>query len=215
MAKTVLLVFWLQPTQAASSPALQQPPDPQVQALTLLGAMDSSPVPSVVHTLPDALDVCVEALQDAHSPWCFWFGLDAPYTLEGAPGSRVERRLELLLQENSPNCPRVSFSFWENPPPQSCCSIQGRACPLTQPTSPATLGTVWVRAPHGPTLNSPQPVPTVCVCLPFRPYSPPCDFNQPGLSWYCSILVWLGRKPLTGLFSRSPVAGPVGAGLGL
>ena len=44
--------------------------------------------------------------------------------------------------------------------------MQGRACPFTQPTSPARPGTVRVRAPHGPTLNSPQLVPTVSVGLP-------------------------------------------------
>ena len=49
---------------------------------------------------------------------------------------------------------------------KSCCSIQGRACPLTQPTSPASPGTVWVRALHGPTLNSPHPTHTVSVGLP-------------------------------------------------
>ena len=71
-------------------------------------------------------------------------------------------------------------------------SIQGRACPLTQPTSPARPGTEWVRVPHGPTLNSPQPAPTVSVGLPLHPYSPPWDFKQPGLSWCCSSLVGSG-----------------------
>ena len=75
-------------------------------------------------------------------------------------------------------------------------SIEGRACPLTQPTSPARPGTVWVRAPHGPTLNSPKPAPTDSVGLPLRPYSPPCVFKQPGLSQCCSSLVWQGREPL-------------------
>ena len=94
-------------------------------------------------------------------------------------------------------------------------SIQGRACPLTQPTSPARLGTVWVRVAHSPTLNSPQPAPMVSVCLPLRPYSTPCDFEQPGLSQCFSGLVWQGREPLTWLSPRSPVAGLAGAGLGL
>ena len=88
-------------------------------------------------------------------------------------------------------------------------SVQGRACPLTQPTSPARLGTVWVRAPRGPTLNS------LRVFTTLRPSSPPCDFKQPGLSRGCSSLVWQGREPLVWLSPRSPVAGPVGAGLGL
>ena len=94
-------------------------------------------------------------------------------------------------------------------------SIQGRACPLTQPTSPARAETVWVRVPHGPTLSSPEPAPMVSVALPLCPYSPPCYFKQPSLSWFCSSLVWQGREPLTWLSPRNPTAGPAGAGLQL
>ena len=94
-------------------------------------------------------------------------------------------------------------------------SMQGRVCPLTQPTSPARPWTVRVRVPHGPTLNSPQPVPTVFVGLPLRPYSPPCDFKQPGFSRCCSRGFSQGREPLARLSPRSPVAGQAGAGLGL
>ena len=104
--------------------------------------------------------------------------------------------------------PRVVFLLRK-----SSCSIQGRACPLTQPISPARPGTVWVRAPHGPALNSPQLVPIVFMCLPLRPYSPPCDFKQPGLSWCCSSLVWQGRKALTGL-SQESCGKPSGRGPG-
>ena len=94
-------------------------------------------------------------------------------------------------------------------------SIQGKACTLTHPTSSARPGVVLVRITHGPTLNSPQPAPVVSLGLPFYPYSPPCDFRQPGLSQCCSGLVWQGRGPLTHLSPRSPAAGPAGAGLGL
>ena len=94
-------------------------------------------------------------------------------------------------------------------------SIQGRVCPLTQPTSPARPGIVQVRAHHGPTLNCPQPAHMVSMGLPLHPYSPPCDFKQPDLSWCCSSLVWQGREPLTWLSPWSPVAGRAGAGLGL
>ena len=132
-------------------------------------------------------------------------------------GGRVERRLELLLEGNAPICPGGSFSFGEiilllNP---VAPSIQGRACPLTQPASPARPGAVWVRIAHGPTFNSPQPAPVVSVGLPLPPYSPPCNFRQPGLSQCCSALVWQRRGTLTWLSPRSPVAGPAGAGLGL
>ena len=109
--------------------------------------------------------------------------------------------------------------FLLNPAAPSAPSIKGRACPLPQPTSPARLGTVWDKAPDGPTLSSPQLVPTVSVCLPLRPYSPPCNFKQPGLSRCCSSLVWQGKELLTRLSPRSPAASLVGArwvpGLGL
>ena len=45
------------------------------------------------------------SLLGVHSTWCFGFVLDAPYTPEREPGDLVERRLELLLQENSPKFP--------------------------------------------------------------------------------------------------------------
>ena len=54
-------------TQAASRPALQWPPDPQVQELTLLPSMGSCTGPSVIHTLPGA---CGLRSLELHSPWC-------------------------------------------------------------------------------------------------------------------------------------------------
>ena len=133
----------------------------------------------------------------------------------GALASPVERRLELLLQESSPKCPQGSFSFLG----KSSCSILPLHTRKGLSSHTAHLSrysrTVCVRAPHTPTLNSPQLVPTVSVGLPLCPYSPPCDFKQPGLSWCCSSLVWQGREPLTRLSPRSPAAGPVGSGLGL
>ena len=165
----------------------------------------------------------VSRLSEFHSPpsvpvvlvWCV---LPNPSTtvlriwVRYALSSRVERRLELLLQESSPKCPQgFFFYFLENPPAQSCCSIQGRACPLTQPTSLARPGTARVRAPHGPTLNSSQPAPTVsAVFTTLHPYSPPCDLKQPGLSWCSSSPVRQGRVPLTRLSPRSPAAGLAG-----
>ena len=70
--------------------------------------------------------------------------------------------------------------------------------------------------PHTAQLSTlPSLAPTASVGLPLHPYSPPCDFKQPGLSQRCSSLVWQGRVLLTGLSPRSPAAGPVGAGLEL
>ena len=130
-------------------------------------------------------------------------------------GGGVKRRLVVLLQGNSPMCPRGS-SFGKilrfNP---VVPSVPGTACPLTQPTSPARSGTGWVRVTHVPTFNSPQPASSVSLGLPLRPYSPPNDLRQPGLSQCCSSLVWQGRGLLIRLSPRSSAAGPAGAGLGL
>ena len=108
----------------------------------------------------------------------------------------------------------LSQDYWERAELMAP-SIQRRAYTLTRPTSPAKPGIVRVRVTHGPTFNSPQPAPTVSMHLPLRPYSPPCDFKQPGLSRCCSDLVWSGRGPLTRLSPRSPVAGLAGVGLGM
>ena len=118
---------------------------------------------------------------------------------------------------DAPKCPQRSFGGGgENPPAQSCDSLHTRKGPSSHRTHRSSYtGTVWVRVPHGPTLNSPQAVPMVSLGLPLHPYSPPCDFKQPGLSWCCSSLVWQEREPLTRLSPRSPVAGLAGAGLGM
>ena len=57
--------------------------------------------PSMIRTVPGAC--CLRSFE-LHSPWC------TPLWQCQAAG-RVERRLEVLLQENSPKFPRVSFCF--------------------------------------------------------------------------------------------------------
>ena len=69
----------------------------------LLRAMGVRAEPSLIRTLPGACSL--SSLRDE---------------VRTVPmGGRVERRLELLMQGNSPKCPRGSFSFWE----KSSCSI--------------------------------------------------------------------------------------------
>ena len=53
------------------------------------------------------------------------------------------------------------------------------------------------------------------MSLPLRPYSPACDFKQPGVSWCCSSLVWQRRESLASLSPRSPVADLEGVDLWL
>ena len=197
-------------TRPASSPALQQPPVPQVQVCTLLGAMGVCMGPSVVGTLPHAWDLCAEALQGAYSPQCLGFWLDVPHTLAGGGWSCCR------IIPQTPEClffsPLFLFEkiFLLNPVP----SIQGRACPLTQPTSPARPGTVQVRVPHSPTVNSPQlPTPRPpwvyhFILIPL----PATSSNQ--ISGCCSNLVWQGRGPSARLSPRSPAAGLAGSGPG-
>ena len=60
------------------------------------------------------------------------------------------------------SAPEGLFLFRKNPPAQSLApSIQGRACPLTQPPSQARPGAVRARIAGGPTFNSPPPAPVV------------------------------------------------------
>ena len=67
------------------------------------------------------------------------------------------------ILQNSPQCLFFHFFFLRNSSCSSCCSIQGGTCPLTQPTSPTTPGSVRVRARQGPVLNSPPPSHIVSV----------------------------------------------------
>ena len=121
-----------------------------------------------------------------------------------------------MLQGNSPKCPRGSFSFWE----KSSCSILWLPPYKKGLTSHTAHLSSSARGCPGqdhtdPTFNSPQPAPAVSVGFPLHPYSPPCDFRQPGLSQCCSCLVWQWRGPLTRLSPRGPAAGPAQVGLGL
>ena len=114
-----------------------------------------------------------------------------------------------------------TFSFWEIPPANACQSIQGRACPLIQPTSPARLGTIRVRAHHSPALNSPPAnahslrgcSPPLCVCY-FTLIPLPVASSNQCLSRWCSNLVWQGREPLTWFSPKSPAADLGGTGPG-
>ena len=124
------------------------------------------------------------AFLDLHSPWCLWSQVPLSCTLPVLPIwaccplnlRRSAGRLARWRGDWSCCCRRIPQStpegFFlfekkrEDPPAQSCHSIQGRACSLTQPTSPARSGTVCVSVPHSPTLNSLQLASTVSVCLP-------------------------------------------------
>ena len=115
-----------------------------------------------------------------------------------------------MMQGNSPKCPQGLFLFGKilllNP---AAPSIQGRACPLTQPTSPARPG-LSGSGPHTVQLST----------LPsWRPWSqwvyhfilipiPVTSNNQVSLG---AIQALFGRgEPLAQLFPRSPTAGPAG-----
>ena len=68
--------------------------------------------PSVVRTLPGASDVVSGPFEVCTLPSASDLGsMPSTAQWEHTVGGWVERRLELLLQENSPNCPLGSFSF--------------------------------------------------------------------------------------------------------
>ena len=111
--------------------------------------------PSLIHTLPDACGLgslwdkvrtlpvrCAHSLDGQVAGWRGDWSCCCKGVPRSAPEGLSLFGKILLLNPVAP-------------------SLQGRACPLTQPTSPARPGTVWVRVAHGPTLNSPQRVPTV------------------------------------------------------
>ena len=105
------------------------------------------------------------------------------------------------------------FFFLRN---SSCSSLplhtrKGLSSP--SPTSPTRPRTIQVMAQHGQCTQSLW-VLTAPVCLLLHPYSPPCDFKQPGLSQCCSNFVWQGSEPLMWLSPKSPAADPVRAGPG-
>ena len=93
-------------------------------------------------------------------------------------------------------------------------SVQGRACPLTQPTSPARPGAVRSGSHTAQLSTLLSQRLRVSLGFPLRPYSPPFDFRPPGLSQCCSGLVWQGRGPLIRLSPRSPAAGLAGQAWG-
>ena len=109
---------------APLSPALWQPWVPQVQARTLPRAVCVWGllccililVPRMWSQVPLRCILCLVSwmwsqvsLHGVDSHQCLRFGLDAPNTPAGVPGSRVERGVELMLQKNCPNFPRVSL----------------------------------------------------------------------------------------------------------
>ena len=110
------------------------------------------------------------------------------------------------MQENSPNCPRVSLFFFFK------SLFLFKKFLLLNPATPYKEGPVLLNSaplqlgpglsgsgPHMAQLSTlPSRHPPVSVGLSLHPYSPPCHFKQPGVSPCCSSLVWQGREPLTG-----------------
>ena len=212
------------PALLLSRPALGQPPSQLSSSHSPAGTGTYPPGgygvhagPSAVCTLPGALDVCPRGPPRwAFSPVPQMWAQCPPHPHRSARWLGREEARAVAAGEFPKLPPSVfflTFSFWEIPPAHSCRSIQGRTCPLTQPTSPTRLGTVLVRAPHVTTLNSPQLVHRVSMGLPLHPYSPPATSTNQVSQCY-SNLVWQGREPLTRLSLRSPASGPAGAGPG-
>ena len=84
------------------------------------GASDVISGPFEVRTLPDALDVCLEAFRGVHSPWCFGFGLDVPHTPTGAPGQQGGEDTRAAAAGEFPKMPLRVFFFFLG---KSSCSI--------------------------------------------------------------------------------------------
>ena len=149
-------------------------------------------------------------------PSVLWIWAWYPHSPVGKPGVQVDRKLELLLQENSPKCPRGTFSFWENPPSQSCSSLRTRkglsSCTAHSPARPELVGS-------GPHMAQFSALP---ARLPQSPWVYHTSSLFPSVTPQAtrSLLVLLnpclaGEGASNWLSSRSPATGPLGAGLGL
>ena len=142
-------------------------------------------------------------------------GLMPPH-LHGSSGQPDGKETGAAAAGEFPKVPRRVFFFFEK-------------IILLNPAAPYKEGPVLSHSPplqldqelsrSGPHMAQFSTLPSqhhgFSVFTTYSPYPLPCDFKQPGLSQCCSRLVWQGREPLTQLSPMSPVAGPVGAGLGL
>ena len=145
--------------------------------------------------------------------------MDTPrwvHTVSRGAGGQVERRLELLLQGNSPKCPRESFSFWE----KSSCLILWLPPYKEEPV-----------LSHSPPLQLGQDCPGQDRTWPNFQLSSASACSLPGFSTSSlfpslrlqatrSLTVLLrpclaGEGAINWLSPRSPVAGPAQASLGL
>ena len=127
LAKTVLMVLLatansgglaqlFSVTRAASSPALQQPQDPQVQALTLFWAMGARAGPSVMHIL---LGACgLRSFQVALSP-VLWIWAHCPPHLLGSTRQLGGEDTGAAAAGEFPKLPPSVFFFLR----KSSCSI--------------------------------------------------------------------------------------------
>ena len=124
-------------------------------------------------------------------------------------GGGLEWRLELLLQGNSPKCPRGFFSFWE----KSSCSILWlppyKDGPVLSHSPLLQLG----RGLSGSGSHTAQlstlfsQRPQVSLGLPLSPLPLPATSGNQVSHSFTSGLVWKGRGPLIWLSPRSPEAG--------
>ena len=175
--------------------------------------------PSVVRALPGAWDVVSGPSEVRTLPGTSDLGSVPPKTATGAPCSQVERRLELLLQKNSPNCPQVSLFFFSlflfekifllNP------AFTYKGGPVLSHSPPLQLD--WGLSGSGPDTSQLSTLPSQCTRSPWVYHFvliplPATSSNQ--ISGCCSNLVWQGRGPSTRLSPRSPAAGLAGSGPG-
>ena len=152
----------------------------------------------------------VPVVSVVHSPQCLGFGFNIPHTPKGAQGGCPGgEETGAAAAGEFPKVPLRVFFFLR----KYSCSILllplHKEGPVLSHSPPLQLdpdcwgqGSTWPNSQLSPGAHS------LHVFTTLRPYSPPCDFKQPGLSRCCSSLVWQEREPLTQLSPRSPAAGP-------
>ena len=167
--------------------------------------------PSMVRTLPDASDVCLEALQGVHSPQCFRFGLDAPTSPWERQAAGWRGHWSCCCRRIPQTAPKGLFLFEKSLVLSSATPY--KEGPVLSHSPPLQVDQGLSRSePNTAQLST---LPSLCPQSPwvYRFALIPL----PATSQCCSSLVWQGREPLAQLSPRSlawgcshpgPCAGP-------
>ena len=164
---------------------------------TVPGALDVGSAPSKMHSLPGAWDVAWGPSRVRTLPGAF-------HITKGVPCGWVGRRLQRLLQENSPNCPQVflfeKFCLLNPASPYKEGPVLSHSPPLQLDQGLSWSGSDTAQLSTLPSQHTWSLWVYHFVLIPL----PVASSKQ--VSRCCSKLVWQGRELLTQFSPRSPAA---------